>query len=486
MFDHYAFSNTRKTLFCATKLLQIPLFAMLGLLSCFLVPTTAQAEEIQATPITQTEGIQETASDREIMPITQTEETQATPTDNKSTTIKPLPVLSDPQDPQNQIRDIRQRGLERDSLIPVSLLGGVRNATDKARNFIYDAVNLDLGLSFHHAFQWLTDSLPDKDRWGTATDMDFVGTWELINVKQPSQGQLFFGIEGRWEYGTTGPQNLGFQSLGSLNGTANTFSAYDPTFILRNLYWQQGSREAGWFYRIGKITPDAILGSSKYLNPNTTFLPNGGTGFFSNALPDSGLGVTGGLEVGDRFAMIAVISDANGDRFTFGDLSKGQFYTAIEFAGKIAPRTEKAGYSKLTLWNNPGGKAINGSTGRPGAGFTLKLEQELTADGRLIGILRWGRSFNDSALYRQQVGAHLVFNEPRLLSRLKNDAVGLAFNWIQSPTPIRNEYDLEFFYRFPLFPLLDTTFHFQQVFNPVSAPDIDTASVFSIRLTTKF
>ena len=246
------------------------------------------------------------------------------------------------------------------------------------------------------------------------------------------------------------------------------------------------SGEMGWYYRIGKITPDAILATSKYLNPTTTFLPNGGTGAFATPLPDSGLGVTGAGKINDRFAIIGVVSDAKGDRFNFGDIGKGKFFTAIEFAGKIAPQTEKAGYSKLTFMYNPGGLAINASTGEPGFGIALKLEQELTSDGRLIGILRYATNTNDSALYNQQAGLHLVLNEPRVFNRLKNDAVGLAFNWVQSTFSDRNEYDIETFYRFPVIQLVDMTLHFQQVFNPSFAPDIDSASVFSIRLKTSF
>ncbi|MGK7917868.1 MAG: carbohydrate porin [Prochloraceae cyanobacterium] len=414
------------------------------------------------------------------------EVTPDSPKEANRDNIKPPTVLSEPTEPSNQIVEIRQRSQERDALIPISPLGFVRKATDGATDAIYDAVKLDLGLSFSHAFQWLTDSLPDQDRWGTATDMDFIARWDILNADKPSRGSFLFHLEGRWEYETTGPQNLGFVSLGSAIGTANTFSAYDPTFLVRNFYWQQGGRETGWYYRIGKITPDAILATSKYLNPTTTFLPNAGTGFFSLPLPDSGLGVTGAVKINDRFAMIGVISDANGNRFNYGDIGKGQFFTAIEFAGKIAPKTEKAGYSKLTFTYHPGGKAINASTGEPGFGVSLKLEQELTSDGRLIGIARYATNTNDSAIYNQQAGLHLVLNEPRVFNRLKNDAVGLAFNWVQSTFSDGNEYDIEAFYRFPVIQLVDMTLHFQQVFNPSFAPNIDSASVFSIRLKTSF
>ena len=172
-------------------------------------------------------------------------------------------ISSDPTDPSNAINEITQRRAQRDSLFGVSPLKGLHDVTGQAKDSIYEATHLKLGLMINHLFQGITEALPDNDKWGTTTDLDFVGSWELINRGEPTQGSLFFGLEGRWDYGTTGPQNLGFVSLASQIGTGNAFSAYTPTFILRNLYWEQGSQEAGWAFRIGKITTDAILATSQ-------------------------------------------------------------------------------------------------------------------------------------------------------------------------------------------------------------------------------
>jgi hypothetical protein len=65
--------------------------------------------------------------------------------------------------------------------------------------------------------------------------------------------------------------------------------------------------------------------------------------------------------------------------------------------------------------------------------------------------------------------------------------VGLAFNWVQSPLgQNRSEYNVEIFYRFPLFPLVDATLSHQSVINPSLDPDNSHASVFSLRLRTTF
>jgi hypothetical protein len=442
-----------------------------GLQGLFLVPT-ADAQEVSAVA---NEDAQASAS----------ETPQPESTDDGSRRF----MSESPEDPDVLLTQIEQRRSEKDSVFPVAPLQSLHDAADRWAVGIEDATNLQLGAAFNHLFMWLSESPLGDDEWGTASEFDLLGTWKLANVGELNQGQLYFQVQGRWDYGTTGPEVLGTESLGSLIGTANTFSAYVPTFLLRNLYWQQGSATAGWVFRVGKITPDATLSTSAHIASPTTFLPTAGTGPFSNALTDSGLGVAATWFVNDRFKILGVISDANADRFNFGDITEGDFYSAVEFAYKIAPRTPKAGYSKLTLWHTDptkDGQAVNGHLGPGGYGFFLKHEQELTSDGRAIGIIRYGKSFNASAFYEEQFGAHFLLYNPTK-SGLQNDLIGVAVNWAQANVPeARLESNLEIFYRFPIIPKWDMTFSYQSLFNLALDPDNDHASAFGLRLRTTF
>jgi porin len=399
-------------------------------------------------------------------------------------------ISSDPVDPSNFQKHIQERNAQRDSFFGVSPLKSVHDAVNTSRDKTYKATHLKMGLAINHLFQGLSDALPDHDKSGTATDMDIYGTWELAKRGKPNQGNFYFKIQGRWDYGTTGPQDLGFVSLASQVGTANTFSAYTPTFLLRNVYWEQGTKQAGKAYRVGKISTDAILATSRHISPVTTFLPNGGTGLFVSGYSDSGLGAVGVWYPSDRYRILGLVSDANGDRHNFGDISAGDLYTALEFGTKIAPRTEKAGYSKFTFWHNDGtkdGKPINASTGKEGYGMTVKLEHEFTGDGKTVGVFRWGKAWNKSALYDEQAAVHLLFYDPPGPARLQNDLVGLAVNWaLASAAGARGEYNLEAFYRFPFFTGLDTTLSYQYVYHPALTREIDHASVLSFRLRAVF
>lgn len=122
----------------------------------------------------------------------------------------------------------------------------------------------------------------------------------------------------------------------------------------------------------------------------------------------------------------------------------------------------------------------------------IKHEQELTLDGRAVAICRWGQSYRDSALYEEQVGAHFVYYDPFDSGRFQDnlfsaDLFGMAYNWVQ-PTPAGTGYEsnVEFFYRFPLFPETDATISYQAVINPSLDPDNDLGSAVSFRLRSTF
>jgi hypothetical protein len=360
----------------------------------------------------------------------------------------------------------------------------------QAEKRIYEATDIKFGTNFNTLLQGLSDNIPGTDGFGMATFMSFVGTWDGFRKGCSNQGEITCGIYGRWNWGTTDPFTLGNVGLGSLTFTANPFNTYTPTFLVRNLFWRQGSREAGWMYRIGRVTPDAFLNTSRHINPVGTFMPIAGTGGFAMGLPDSGLGLFAGLFINDWANLAGVVSDANADRFDFGDIDEGDFFTAVELQVKILPLTKNAGYSKVTFWHNDGtkfGNAINGSTGKEGWGVFIKHEQELTCDGRAIAIARWGRSYKDSALYDQQAAASFVLYDPSRSGRFEGmgfnaDLAGVAYNWALATGVDRDESNVELFYRFPLFPQMDATLSYQAIINPALDPSNDYGSAFSLRL----
>ena len=394
--------------------------------------------------------------------------------------------FSGPDEPVNRLQQVEVIRVREDALFPVTPSSRLRCVTDRTKQHLYDATCIKTGLIFTNVFQGVSDALPNQDHLGNATDFTGIAKWELLNRGDPDEGAAWVNVESRFDYGTTGPEALGTFSLGSAIGTADTFDGYPVAFVVRNLYWRQGSEEAGWIYRIGKISPDQLLATSPYLDPQQTFLPSGSIGRFAIALPDSGLGAAGGFRLNDRVALAGLVSDANGDRFNFGEISAGDYFKAVELHVDIAPHTDDPPTSKLTFWHTDGtqdGMSLNGQLGPEGWGYYALLAQELSCDGRAIGILKYGQSFNGSAAYEQQFGAHFVLKN----TKFQSDILGVALNWAQlSVHATRDEYHFEVFYRFPLFPDLDTSLSYQSVFTPALTREIDHASVLSLRLRTTF
>jgi len=400
------------------------------------------------------------------------------------------PIGGNNQDPAVMLHDIQQRRAQRDSLFKSSWMKPEHEETKQWHETLYEKTHIQAGFAVHHLFQWLSESFPGTDDWGTATDADLTASWELTKRGEPYQGNLYFHLESRWNWNTTGPMSLGPGSLGMLASTANTYEKYVPVTIIRNFYYQIGSPKSKFALRFGKVTIDSILGTNSHSTPNTSFLTFASTGGFAIALPDSALGAVGVWHFNDRLKLLASIHDANGNRLDWGDISEGDFFTALDLGYKFAPDAKRAGYSKLTVWHTDGtsdGAPINGSNGPAGWGFYALHEQQLSKDGDTVGIFKYGKSYDDSAFYKEQISATVVFYEPDLFGSLTNDATGFSLNWIDPVTAnSRPESNVEIFYRFPLYPTVDLSINYMGIINPALDPDNDFASAFSLRFVTVF
>ncbi len=79
----------------------------------------------------------------------------------------------------------------------------------------------------------------------------------------------------------------------------------------------------------------------------------------------------GAWYLNEDMTLVGLVSDANADRFNFGDIEEGDLFTAAEFHFRVAPKTDNAGFSKITVWHTDGtsdGSAINAMLGPSGWG----------------------------------------------------------------------------------------------------------------------
>lgn len=379
------------------------------------------------------------------------------------------------------------RDVRRDALFGKSPIGPLHDATERWSKEFYEKTNIQVGTSIHHLFTWLTNEIPGEDDFGTATDLDIILRWDVLNRGQPNMSSITFHLENRWDWGTSGPMNIGQTSLGQLGSVGNSFAKYVPVSIIRNFYWQTGGPKSKGALRIGKMTPDGIYGTTAHLTPNNACLSFVCTGAFSIGVPDSGLGFVGAWHFNDRFKILGGVNDANADRYDWGDIGEGDFFKAIDFNVKIWPITEKAGYSRFTLWQIDENGGSNGALGPKGWGYQILLEQELSSDGNLVGIAKYGRSMKGSALYERTAVLALVKYEPDWFTGINNDSVGASYSVMKAAIAgTQTEKNLELWYKFPLTPKLLTSLHYQGIFDAALRTDKDYASAWSIRFTTAF
>lgn len=152
-----------------------------------------------------------------------------------------------------------------------------------------------------------------------------------------------------------------------------------------------------------------------------------------------------------------------------------------------AVNTEKAGYSRFTLWQIDENGGSNGALSPKGWGYQILLEQELSSDGNLVGIAKYGRSMKSSALYERTAVLALVKYEPDWFTGINNDSVGASYSVMKAAIAgTQTEKNLELWYKFPLTLDLQTSVHYQGIFDASLRPDKDYASAWSIRFTTAF
>ena len=158
------------------------------------------------------------------------------------------------QDPEHLLDQIENsREVRRDALFGKAPLGPLHDATSQWSKDFYEKTNIQVGTSIHHLFSWLTNEIEGEDDFGTATDADIILRWDVLNRGEPNMSSITFHLESRWDWGTSGPMNIGQTSLGQLGSVGNSFAKYVPVSIIRNFYWQTGGPKSKGALRLSLI-----------------------------------------------------------------------------------------------------------------------------------------------------------------------------------------------------------------------------------------
>lgn len=380
-----------------------------------------------------------------------------------------------PDDIDSQLRESDKRA---DSLLPIEPLQPLHDQWVRLTRELRDTIGLDLGLNYTGLYQKSDEALPGKWSEASGGDFDVFGRWNLFNQGDSWPGALVFATEARHRYSNIPPSQLG-EEIGSLWGTVVNFDTQD--FALKQLYWEQGSYEDRLIYRGGKIDPSDIYDGGRFVSSNYAFLSPAFSDTMTMPLPAPGLGLAAAVYPSANTYIMGGVHDANGDANSFGQLDRGEFFTAIELGATPNYGRPGAGLYHITLWHNDEREKTKAPSGR---GVAVTLEQELGPDGNIVPFLRYSYGDGGATAIRQTFAVGLGLEEPFGYSI---DLIGLGFSWGE-PTDqaLRDQYVLEAFYRFYLTPLTHITPDLQVILDPAKNPTEDMLVVGSVRLRTLF
>ena len=204
-------------------------------------------------------------------------------------------MLSNPEDPQNQLPLMRQRRAEKDAVFRVSPLQEAHENKNRRNQARKEKTGFEFGWNSNSLVQVLSETLPDEDDWGAASTLDLVGTWAVLNRAKPSQGQFLFSSRGPLGLWNGGSDESGTGQPGQPGLHREYIRRLCPCIpaLSKPLLANKAARRAGWAYRLGRITVDQIFSTSRHISPALTFQPISGTGPFVIGLADTGVGCGG-------------------------------------------------------------------------------------------------------------------------------------------------------------------------------------------------
>ncbi len=380
-----------------------------------------------------------------------------------------------PDDIDTKLRESDERA---DSLLAIEPLQPLHDQWVLIRRALRESIGLDLGLNYTGLYQKSDSALSGKRSEASGGDLDFFGHWNLFNPGGPWPGALVFATEMRHRYSNIPPSQLG-EEIGSLWGTVVSFDTQD--FALKQLYWEQGSDEDRLIYRVGKMDPSDIYDGGRFVSSNYAFLSPAFSDTMTMPLPAPGLGFAAAIYPTPNTYILGGVHDANSDVTSFGQLDRGEFFTAIELGATPNYGTSDAGLYHVTFWHSDTREDKKAPSGR---GVAVTFEQQLGPDGNFVPFLRYSYGDGGATAIRQTFAVGVGLEEPFGYSA---DLIGLGFSWGE-PTDraLKDQYVLEAFYRFHVTPLTHLSPDIQVILDPAKNPTEDVVTVGSVRLRTLF
>lgn len=380
--------------------------------------------------------------------------------------------------PDNLSSQVEEGRLKPDAILEDGLAAELGDAWRHFNDGVDARTRLRLGLNYTAVFQ-AASAVKQGDSGAAGGDFDFFGQWRVVE-RRKWPGSVYFQTELRHRYTSTAPADLG-DSIGSLFRTTTGFGS-NP-FALSQLYWDHGSFDAGFRYRVGKIDPALIYDSGRYVSDNYAFLNQAFSDTAAMALPGPGLGATVVAYPHGQLYAMAGVQDANGRKTTsgFDTIGDGELFAALELGWTPKFGEPGEGAYHLTVWHSDRRADADVPSGR---GFALTLEQQLGPDNTIVPFVRYSYGTGAGLEVRQVLAVGVGFE--RVFGQ-NDDHIGIGVSWGQpADRSLRDEYVVESFYRFYLTPNLHISPDIQLIVHPSRNPKEDLIAVLGLRLRVLF
>ena len=398
------------------------------------------------------------------------------------------PLQDSPNNVAQQLAEAKARPA---SLLPFGPLSPLHEAWKPLDKRLQEEFGLDLGFNYTSLYQnadrtlslyqkYQNDDRPLRDAQNEAAsgDLDFFGRLRLNKLGESWPRAVAFATEWRHPFTLVPPGKLG-EEIGSVWGTADGFNKY--SYSLTELYWEQGSREDGLMYRIGRMKPSNVWNRGRFVSSNHSFLNTALANTPAMALPGAGFGAAAAVALPENGYILMGLSDANGSNYEVGNPERGEFFYALSLGIKRGQSKTGTGHYFVTLWRRDRLKLEDVPSGQ---GVAFHVEQEIGPEGRLVPFARYSYGYGAGLRVRQSLALGMGFEKPFGQS---TDRLGLAFSWAEPAAgPKRDQYGLEAFYRLALTPDTQLTPDLQVIFNPADNPQASSVVVGGVRLRTLF
>lgn len=286
-----------------------------------------------------------------------------------------------------------------------------------------------------------------------------------------------FRVEDRHRLGTDIPPSKLGQQFGSANVTGAGFSDFE--FAITELAWRQTILDGNVKFGFGKIS--AVSWYNAYA------LSSALIGFQNSALRSSatkpsvgrGLGAVAGFRMGEHFALLTGIHDANAvtSENPFDTIDENDFYYSAEL--RWFPTTfdrRKWDQVRLQVWY-----VDESHQGAVPAGYGAAFTASRLYKDRYMPFLLAGFSDGGASIIKTDVTAGMAFAF-NTKHRAARDVLGVSVNWGNPYDNLLNEQiTSELFYRFQLFKNLAFTPSLQHVANPSYNSNQDSVWLAGIR-----